>query len=168
MQDRDRSIFNFANKDASTPGGLAVVAAVAALLIVGLAAGCGSSNSSSTSTAALSKPSFLAKANAICKQGSQKQGAAQSALGKQPSQTQVTTYVNSSFAPNIQAQIDGVRALGAPSGDQATVTKMLDMAQADLNKVKASPALLTGKADPFADFANLAHPYGLTSCAPNS
>ena len=169
MQDRDRSIFNFANKDASNPGGLAVVAAVAALLIVGLAAGCGSSNSSSsTSTAALSKPSFLARANAICKEGSQKQGAAQSALGKQPSQAQVTTYVNTSLAPNIQAQIDGVRALGAPSGDQATVTKMLDTAQADLNKVKANPALLTGKTDPFADFANLAHPYGLTSCAPNS
>ena len=170
MQDRRRSILNFANKDASTPGGLAVVTAVAATLMVGLAVGCGSSNSSSStaSTAALSKPAFLAKANAICKQGSQKQQAAQSALGKEPSQAQVTTYVSNSFAPNVQAQIDGVRALGAPSGDQATVTNMLDIAQADLDKVKSNPALLTGNTDQFANFAKLAHPYGLTACAPNS
>jgi hypothetical protein len=167
MQDRVRSVFKFANKDASTPGGLVLVA-VAATLIVGLAAGCGSSNNdSSTSTAALSKPAFLAKANAICTTGNQKQGAAQSALGKQPSQAQVATYVSTSFAPNVQAQIDGIRNLGAPSGDQATVTRMLDMAQADLNQVKANPALVIGDTNPFANFANLAHPYGLTSCAPS-
>ena len=168
MQDRLRSILNFVNNDASTPGGLAVVTAVAATLVVGLAVGCGSSNSSSStaSTAAPSKPAFLA--NAICKQGSQKQQAAQSALGKEPSQAQVTTYVSNSFAPNVQAQIDGVRALGAPSGDQATVTNMLDIAQADLDKVKSNPALLTGNTDQFANFAKLAHPYGLTACAPNS
>jgi hypothetical protein len=169
VQLRLRSILSFTDRDASTSSGLAVMTAVAAALVVGLAVGCGSSNSSSTaSTAALSKPAFLAKANAICKQGSQKQQAAQGALGKEPSQAQVTTYVSNSFAPNVQAQIDGVRALGAPSGDQATVTNMLDIAQADLDKVKSNPALLTGNTDQFANFAKLAHPYGLTACAPNS
>jgi hypothetical protein len=159
MQDRLRSTF----------ASMTVVAAVATTLIVGLAVGCGSSNNSnSTSTAALSKSAFLAKANAICTQGNQKQEAAGKALGEQPSQAQIATYVSSSFAPNIQAQIDGVRALGAPSGDDAAVTNMLDIAQADLNKVKANPALLAGNTDQFANFAKLAHPYGLVDCAPNS
>jgi hypothetical protein len=122
---------------------------VAVILAVGLvAAGCGSSNdNSSTSTAGLTKAEFVAQANAICDKGN-KQDAG---------------------VAGIQSQIDQVRALGAPSGDEATVTNMLDVAQADLDKVKANPALLnSSKANPFGDFAALAHPYGLTSCAPNS
>jgi hypothetical protein len=69
------------------------------------------------------------------------------------------------FAPDIQSQIDGLRALGAQSSDQATVLRMLDVAQTDLNKIKGNPALLASGAG-FADFARLAHPYGLTACAP--
>ena len=68
----------------------------------------------------------------------------------------------------VEDKIDGIRALGAPSGDQATVTNMLNLAQADLNKVKSNPTLLAGNTNPFADFAKVAHPYGLTACAPNA
>ena len=69
----------------------------------------------------------------------------------------------------IQTQIDQVKALGAPSGDEATVSNFLGLAQADLNKLKSDPTILhAGKSDPFADFAKVAHPYGLTACAPNS
>ncbi len=71
------------------------------------------------------------------------------------------------LAPDIQSQIDGIRALGAPAAEQATVTSMLSVAQTDLNKVKSNPALLAS-GPPFADFAKVAHPYGLTACAQNS
>ena len=151
---------------------LAVVIAIAVTLVVGLvASGCGSSSSKSTAstatTPALSKPQFLAQGNAICRQGNQRLGAAQDkAFGhNEPSQAQITAYVTNAFAPDIQSQISAIRALGAPSGDQATVTTMLDVAQADLNRVKSNPALLTSNSPPFADFAKLAHPYGLTACA---
>jgi hypothetical protein len=141
--------------------------AIAATLIVGLvAAGCGSSSkSSSKSTSAITKPEFLAKANAICTRGNAQTAAAGAKLGKSPTPAQVAAAVKSSTVPAIQAQIDGVRALGAPSGDRAMVTNMLNLAQADLNKVKSNPALLQGKSSPFADFAKIAHPYGLTACA---
>jgi len=144
--------------------------AFAAFVVVVLAAGCGSSNSSSsTSTAALSKAAFLSKGNAICTSGQQQQTAGEQALGKSPSQAQLTAYLTGLVVPNIQSQIDGIKALGAPSGDEATVTNFLGLAQADLNKVKSDPALLAGgKSDPFADFAKVAHPYGLTACDPNS
>jgi hypothetical protein len=170
VQDRLRSIFNFANKDASRPGRPAVVWAVAATLMVGLAVvGCGSSNSSTTtSTAALSKPAFLAKGNAICTQGNQKlQAAQQQVLGKgKPSTAQLTSFVQSQFAPIIQGQINALRALGAPSGDEAKVAAMLSSAQQGLNTVKSNPGVLAGgAADSFANFRKLAHPYGLTACA---
>jgi len=43
---------------------------------------------------------------------------------------------------------------------------MLTLAQADLEKIKADPALIA--TDVFGDFAKVAHPYGLTACAPTS
>jgi hypothetical protein len=141
------------------------VVTVAATLVVGLVAGgCGSSKSSTTAT--LSKPQYLAQGNAICARGNQTLAAPDKALGGQPTEAQIAAFVTSSFAPNIQSQIDGLRALAAPSGEQATVANMLNVAQADLNKIKSNPALLAGGSG-FAEFAQLAHPYGLTSCAPS-
>jgi hypothetical protein len=151
--------------------------AVAVTLVVGLVAGgCGSSGKGTTSTAtkpALSKAQFLAEGNAICRQGNQKLAATQRALEKTvgnhaPTQAQITAYVNAAFAPSIEGQIEQIRALGAPSGEQATVTNILDLAQTDLNRVKSKPTLLAANSDPFASFARLAHPYGLTACAAKS
>ena len=146
-------------------------AAIAATLIVGLAAaGCGSSSksTSSTATTAITKAEFLTKANAICTLGNAQINAAGAKLGKNPSQAQITAFAKSTDVPSIQIQINAIRALGAPSGDQATVTNMLNLAQADLNKVKSNPALLAGNTSPFADFAKIAHPYGLRACAENA
>lgn len=142
----------------------------AAVLVGGVVAGCGSSGSSgSTSTAALSKTAYLAKANAICKAGNVKQQTDQTALGKHPSQAQITSYVTGTQVPNIQSQIDQIKALGAPSGDEAVVNKYLAAAQVDLDKIKSDPSLAySAKSDPFADFAAIAHPYGLTACASGS
>jgi hypothetical protein len=150
---------------------------MAATLAVGLAAaGCGSSShtASTTTKPALSKAQFLAQANAICTQGNQKSAAAQKALEKvvgnhAPTQAQITAYINGVFAPLIQSQIDQIKALGAPAGEQASLTKMLDLAQADLNNVKSNPAaLVRSNSHPFANFAQLAHSYGLTACASKS
>jgi hypothetical protein len=143
------------------------VTAVAAMLALGLtAAGCGGASKSST-TATLSKAQFLAQGNAICAQGNQRLAPADKALGNQPTTAQITAFVTTAFAPDIQSQIDGLRGLSAPSGEQATVSNMLGVAQTDLNKIKSNPALLAGGAG-FTDFAHLAHPYGLTDCAPSS
>jgi hypothetical protein len=165
-----RSKLTSVNHDVRLPRPLRRAAIAAATLIVGLAAaGCGSSSSSSkttsTATPAITKAAFLAKANAICTQGNKVSNAAAAKLGKSPSQAQITALVKSTDVPSIQTQIDGIRALGAPAGDQATIANILNLAQADLNKVKSNPALLAGTTNPFANFAKIAHPYGLTACA---
>lgn len=139
--------------------------AVAMLLVVGLlAAGCGGASSDSTAT--LTKSQFLAQANAICSKGNRQLASAEKTLGTQASQSQLETYVTHEWAPAVQDQIDGIEALDAPSADQDTISNMLEIAQQDLDKVKSDPTSLNNES--FTNFAKLAHPYGLTECAPTS
>jgi hypothetical protein len=144
---------------------LGIVTAAFVIAALG-AAGCGSSSKSS-STPAITKAAFVAKGNAICKDGNRKLNAAEGqAFGKtKPSKAEATSFAKTSFVPIVQGQIDAIRALGAPSGDEATVRKILDTAQKGLDTVKSNPALLAGGPDSFSDFRKLAHPYGLTACA---
>lgn len=137
-------------------------AAAAAIATIGIA-GCGGS-----SKPKLSKAQFLTQANAICKSGNAKQNAQAAKLGNNPTQAQAVSLVTKSFIPEIQIQITGVRALAVQTADKAKLTRMLALAQADLDKVKANPTLLFGNAKPFTDFAAQAHPYGLTECAATS
>jgi hypothetical protein len=148
------------------PRGVAfAIPVVSAVALV--AAGCGSSGGGSSTTAAMSKADFVAQANAICSKGNKATNAVGAQLHKGMSAAQVAAVVNKSFVPSVQSQIDAIKALGAPAGDESTVSNMLDLAQADLNEVKADPSLI-GNSNQFADFAKVAHPYGLTSCAPDS
>ena len=67
----------------------------------------------------------------------------------------------------MQSQIDGIKALGAPTGDEAQVKAIVDSAQSALDKAKADPTLMlqnNSKNDPFAEANQLAKSYGLTAC----
>lgn len=142
--------------------------AIAGMLLAGVAgAGCGgSSSAASTTTPAITKAAFVAKANAICGKPDPLLSAAGAKLETRPANAQIAALVRGTYVPSIQAQITSIRALGVPSGEHAVVTSMLTLAQADLNKIKSDPALVA--TDAFADFAKVAHPYGLTACAPTS
>jgi hypothetical protein len=145
--------------------GMVIVAALA----IGLgAAGCGGGSRSTTSTptTAITKAEFVAKANAICGKGDPVLLEAGVKLASHPTKAQIAALVKGTYVPTIEAQITEVKALGAPSGDQAAVARMFSLAQADLHTLKNKPTLVT--TDVFADFAQLAHPYGLTACAPTS
>jgi hypothetical protein len=148
-------------------GGLAV----AAILTVGLVlVACGSSNDNSTTstTAALSKAAFLKQGNAICKKGNnQINSAANKAFpkGKKPTKADENKFATDTLIPDIQTQIDGVKGLGAPKGDEAKVTAIVTSAQAALDKIKADPTLaFQNKSDPFAKSNKLTNAYGLTAC----
>jgi hypothetical protein len=144
--------------------------AIAGSLIAALgAAGCGGSSTKSTKTAtvpAITKAQLVAKANAICTTGNGPILAAGAKLASHPTPAQVGAIVQNTYVPSIEAQIRAINALGVPAGEQAEITKLLDLAQADLDKLKHNPALVG--TDVFGDFARVAHPYGLTACAPTS
>jgi hypothetical protein len=137
------------------------LAAVTALVV----AGCGGGGDDSTSTSSLAKPAWIAKADAICQQGNQEiEQAANEQFGKQdqePTDAQIQQFTNESVVPSVQRQIDQIRDLGAPSGDEDQVNKILDTVQADIDKAKSATTLPD---DPFADGNALATQYGLKVC----
>jgi hypothetical protein len=142
-----------------------------ALLLLGfvlavalMAAGCGGGDDNSDSTTvSLTKSEWIAKADAVCKQGNQQinQAANQAFGNQQPSESQVQQFQTDTVLPNVQSQVDQIRALGAPSGDEDQVNKILDTVQADIDKAKSSGAV---EDSTFADGNALAKQYGLEVC----
>jgi hypothetical protein len=151
--------------------------ALAAALIVGVCmAGCGSSSSTSTeTTATISKAEFVSKGNAVCVKGEKAQEAEINAYvkkhgleNKKPTTAQEAEIVETILVPNIQSQIDGVKALGAPSGKEQQVSSALELSQQTLEKIEANPELAFGKEDLFVAAGKQLHALGLKECAPNS
>jgi hypothetical protein len=148
------------------------LALAGALAIGAIAAGCGSSNDNSTSTtAALSKAQFLKKGNAVCKKGNQqinkvgRQTFGTKGNHKKPTKAEQKKFATDTLIPGIQTQIDGVKALGPPKGDEAKVKAIVVSAQASLDKAKTDPTiLLKSKTNPFAKTNKLSNAYGLTAC----
>jgi hypothetical protein len=150
----------------------AVLIAGALTLLLGVA-GCGSSGTSTSATSAIpttgiTKVDFVKRANAICVKGNAESKAAAAKLGASPSEGQIVAFVRSTEVPAVQRQIDAMRALGAPPGDSAKIAKMLTLAEHAVKEVRIQPTVISSGVDVFAGFARIAHPYGLTSCAPKS
>jgi hypothetical protein len=144
--------------------GLMVLGLIMSIALV--AAGCG--GDSDDNDTALTKPAFLAKGNAICQAGNKEiQAAFETAIGKgRPTEESLNAVVTDSLAPSIQGQIDDIRDLPAPEGDEDQIGKMLDEAELALQDVKENPSLATqeGGQDPFADVNQQLNDYGLTAC----
>jgi hypothetical protein len=142
---------------------------IAAALMVALAiAGCGgSTKAKSASIPTITKSEFVAKANAICASADPTLSAENAKLLSHPSTAAVREAVKNVYVPSIEGQIARIHALGTPVGEDATVKHLLVLVQADLNKIKRNPLLIVTP-NAFSDFAKVAHPYGMTACAPLS
>jgi hypothetical protein len=142
----------------------------ASLALVLVVAGCGSSSKSTSSTATptITKAEFLKKGNAICKKGNREinQGAHKFfGKGKKPGHGAMIKFATGTLIPSVQRQISGVKALGAPKGDEAKVKEIVTTAQAALDRGKKDPNLLvSNKRDPFAKSNKLTKAYGLKAC----
>jgi hypothetical protein len=138
--------------------------ALAAVLAAGaIAAGCGGGDDNDSSTSGLTKAEWIAKADAICQQGDQQiEAAARQAFGNQkPTAAAVQQFATGTALPNTQSQIDKIKALGAPSGEEDQVNEILDTVQADIDKAKAAGDI---ENNTFADGNALAKQYGLKVC----
>jgi hypothetical protein len=146
---------------------LITVGSVVALFAIG-AAGCGGGDDSTEAetAATLNKSEFVSQANAICAEGNKETDAIFGSFKQGEPKSEAETVIEEEFVPAVQKQIDEIRALGAPEGDEAMVEEMLDLAQSDLDRVETEPGIVINgsEVDQFADFAKIAHPYGLTEC----
>lgn len=149
------------------PGGHLAIAVAAMLMIALGAAGCGGSNAAKHKRApVITKAAFITKANAICAAADPALTAANAKLESHPKPAVVARMVRDAYVPSIETQIKHIRALGTPPGEHAIVAHMLALVQADLKRIERDPRLILTNV--FGDFANVAHPYGLTACAPLS
>ena len=146
---------------------LIAIGSVVTVLAVGIA-GCGRRrrHHRGRNDAALSKSEFVSQANAICREGNRETDAAFENFDNETSDAEAETVIEDTFVPSVQRQIDEIRDLGAPEGDEAKVDHMLDLAQADLDRIAEEPGIVLNSedVDQFADFAKIGHPYGLTEC----
>ena len=62
----------------------------------------------------------------------------------------------------LQEQVDAIRALPPPAGDEEQITAMLDAVQDGVDTIKSDPSAI--EADPLKQADQLAQDYGLQQC----
>jgi hypothetical protein len=151
-----------------------------------IAAGCGDDDEETTTAATttttqagatgptgasgepLSKAEFIEEADAICKAGDKEIDAAADQLfsgGANPGQAEEEAFITQTLVPGVQQQVDGIRALTPPEGDEEEVQAILDAAQQAIDELEADPeAFFEQGGDPFAEANQLAQEYGLQVC----
>jgi hypothetical protein len=154
-----------------------------------IAAGCGDDDDDAATTAAtattsvgatgatgaatgepLAKEEFVAQADAICKESDREIDAEAQEFfpqGGNPGAAEEEAFVSEVLVPRVQEQIDGIRALTPPEGDEDEVTAILDAAQEGIDQLEQDPSAITGAGsgpDPFAEANRLARDYGLKVC----
>lgn len=146
------------------------IGVLVACAAIGLgAAGCGGDDENSTAEGAapaLSKEDFISQADQICTDGNDAIDAAgqeQFASG-QPTDEELKQFFLDTVLPKIGDEVDQIRALGVPEGDEDEVTALLDSADQAVEAGMADPESLTGNSDPFAESNELATDYGLEVC----
>ena len=151
---------------------LAVIAALAAFALV--VAGCGDSDDSTTdSTASLTKAAFIKQGNAICAAGNQEieEGFEEFAeeknlnQNKEPSKAELTEASETILIPAVSDQIDELRALGTPEGDGGKADQLLTNAEEVLEEGEEDPVSLTEEGSGgFTEVNKESREYGLTVC----
>jgi hypothetical protein len=141
-----------------------LLAAVVAALVV---AGCGSSDDTSSTEASLTKAEFVKEGNAICEAGDKEINAGFEKVfpkGKQPSKAELAEASEDVLIPSVSKQVEEIRALGAPAGEEEAVEKFLTGAEEELEKGEEDPTYLTSNAS-FKQTAKDAQAIGLTCAA---
>jgi hypothetical protein len=133
----------------------------------------GSSGETGTPSGGLSKSEFVRQANAICEKRKKQSLAKMAAYvkehksGSEPANPAlIVEAVKAVFLPGVQTQVDEIRALGAPPGDEAKVEAFLAALEEgveDATEASGAPGAAFGQS--FKRSAELAREYGLDGCA---
>ena len=139
------------------------------LLVVLLVAGCGGGDDSSGES--ISKEEFIAKADAICKQGNERMeaGFAKRLKGvKSLNKLKKGEYeqlISEVMVPSLEKEIEELRALGVPEGDEERVEAMLAALEEGQETAERNPAAVNASSDAvFGIASRLASEYGLEVC----
>lgn len=138
---------------------------IAALLTVAglFAAGCGGDNDSSSSDPAPTKAAYIVKADAICAADQSDFEAIVQDLPGDIEAPESQTAITEEIVPLFRDQIEQLRALTPPDGDEETTAAIYDAVDEATNLVEENPSALD-QADLFDEADTLATDYGLKVC----
>jgi hypothetical protein len=151
-------------------GSLALFLCSAGLALV--PSGCGDEGSTADTISAIPKASFVKQANAICARTNQELTEVSEDFSKEknlsektpPTEAQVGELVELAL-PVIRRQVEEIRALGAPAGDEERVNEILSAAEEAIEKGARDPNAIYGAGGgAFAKANRLATDYGLEQC----
>jgi hypothetical protein len=153
----------------SKPVALRVFSAFAALALVASAVGCGGGGDA----APLTKAQFIKQADAICLHSA---GRFQTLFNRFMQTTpdprlpadrplkQWTEIVETVFAPVKEQELEELRALGAPRGDEQRIEAIFAAIEDGLKEVEEDPTVESDTEEQFEKSSRLARAYGLTVC----
>lgn len=119
----------------------------------------GATGATGSSGSAALPTDVVEQGNQICLDGNEELDQAFGQLGGKPSPDEFAQAVTDVIVPNIQGQIDDLRALS----DDEELNSVLDQAENELADVSDDPTLLQG--DAFTDTNEKLSALGLTTCA---
>lgn len=152
---------------------LTVVLAALIALFAAIATGCGGSDggddsSSSTAAQALTKVAFIKQAGAICDQADKRQAASYEEFkadnGEAKSKADEEKVVTEVGLPAIELEIEELREIGAPEGDEDEISAMIDEVEAAVEASKKDPLVVYKAKTPFKAPEDKAAKYGLKAC----
>ncbi len=155
--------------------GIRVTALIIGLIAAGLVwAGCGGSSDSSSEVTAssISKGQFIKEADAACKEAEEriqkdfKTFTSENKNLANPTEDQFSELIETVLVANIEQELEDIRALGAPSGDEEKVEAILAARTEGTEEAEAQPKLaVQGTLPGFEKADKLATEYGFKTCA---
>jgi hypothetical protein len=150
--------------------------ALAGLLVAGvIAAGCGGDDDDDdgTSSQTIGKQEWIREADKICarldhkRERETREFFAGGPPGEEAPPSQIEKYGEQIVYPNLQKQIDRIKALPPPDQDADQATAVRDAAQQGLDELEQHPQRLAkgGASTAFEKAQKLAGEFGLDKCA---
>lgn len=125
-------------------------------------AGCGGGDSTG---AELSKAQFVKKAGQICEHAETEQLRLATSYLKAHPGTEEEELILPAGLPPIEEQLEKLKALPAPEGDEATLEAYFDAVEKGIQATEAEPRnAMKTSAGPFTEANSIAAKYKLTGC----
>jgi hypothetical protein len=126
-----------------------------------IAVGCDGDDDNETEEA-LSKDQWITQADQICERDNQELAQAGANIQNQKDAEQ---FVSDTLVPKLNEEIEDLRALPAPEGDEDQINAILDAAQRGADEIEVDPTVVSNEAsNPFDEANRLANDYGLQVC----
>jgi hypothetical protein len=147
---------------------LAVLAAL--VVLAAIVAGCGGDDDSDTSSDSLTKAEFVKQGDAICEKANEESEAEAEKFAKEndfklerPTKEQLEEAVSEILVPNFKRQVDDLKALGAPEGDEEQVEEIISSLETTADEIEGDPSLVFEE-QILKEPAQLAEDYGFKVC----